>query len=982
MKKPIHFFMVMLLALAAQAFFISCNSDISSDPDPTYYTVTFHKNYAGAEPSTTSARYEAGKSAFLSSESRKGYKFLGWAKKADAATPEYKAGDSVKVESNLAFYALWKKVDSFKVTFDAGFIKDGESAAETKMQTVTVSSSSDKFILDKNTFTRDGYVFAGWSKTKTSSYDSYKIAYKDAENVEYFYEDTTLYALWLEQSKSIKITYNKNDGTATPEEISYYVEKGERFTLKANTFTRDGKTFAGWSKSKSSKKKEYADKAEIWSFNAYSDITLYALWHDDAHYVITYYSNFEGSTYNYKEQTLAKSESGATGNLLKNTFERTGYVFYGWYTSSSLRKYGEAADFYPDEAKITLTEDKDLYACWLEDKSSEAVKLTFNKNDGTATPEETSQYVKYGSKPSYSYYGNGTNYNKLKPNTFTRENYEFLGWANSSSATSAAYTDAQTDVYFTANTTLYAVWQYKGPVVITFDGNGGKDSDGNTTATQTITANTYTELKANTFAKENYGFAGWAKTSTATYRQYDDKESVKFSEPTVTLYAVWKPNPVITFNGNGGATSGGETTATQSIPYGVSTALNENPFTKSGSTFLGWNKYASGTSAQYNDKESISIYGDTTLYAIWKDDIVLTFNANGGVGSDITKNVAYDTASSSYKFTVPENTFTRAGYVFMGWGNYASSTDVSYKAGESKTAQENKTLYAIWAKESVTVTFDPNTENGGSGTAFTQNLLLNTTTLKYEGTLPANTFTNSNGNFVGWCTYKEPSSSYQIEQIMSAGLAVSLSYSQLPNSEGFTLYAVWNPKTYTVTYKLGGNGTDIVKTVTNTAEYGKRMDYTLEAAPASELSYYSFIGWSNYNGITYPGLSAGQTIQLDEDETIYAVWKLSGAILKHIEKQSVGSGSRKWYDFTLLNTETIKVNVDADGRLDFYMMTEEEGIKFANVNGFKYMPTVSGENTTSVSGTITLPAGNYRYGVNNGNVIVSKKYKINIEPAN
>ena len=155
---------------------------------------------------------------------------------------------------------------------------------------------------------------------------------------------------------------------------------------------------------------------------------------------------------------------------------------------------------------------------------------------------------------------------------------------------------------------MYAVWQYKGPVVITFDGNGGKDSDGNTTATQTITANTYTELKANTFAKENYGFAGWAKTSDATYRDYNDKERVKFSEAAITLYAVWKENPVITFNGNGGSTSSGETTTTQSMPYGVSTALNENPFTKAGSTFIGWHTSANGTYAQYTDKESISIF--------------------------------------------------------------------------------------------------------------------------------------------------------------------------------------------------------------------------------------------------------------------------------------------------------------------------------------------------------------------------------------
>ena len=82
MKKPIHFFMVMLLALAAQAFFTSCSSDINSDPAPTYYTVTFYKNYKGAEPATHSDYYKAGNSATLSSESRKGYKFLGWAKKS------------------------------------------------------------------------------------------------------------------------------------------------------------------------------------------------------------------------------------------------------------------------------------------------------------------------------------------------------------------------------------------------------------------------------------------------------------------------------------------------------------------------------------------------------------------------------------------------------------------------------------------------------------------------------------------------------------------------------------------------------------------------------------------------------------------------------------------------------------------------------------------------------------------------------------
>ena len=397
--------------------------------------------------------------------------------------------------------------------------------------------------------------------------------------------------------------------------------------------------------------------------------------------------------------------------------------------------------------------------------------------------------------------------------------------------------------------------------------------------------------------------------------------------------------------------------------------MNENPFTKAGSTFLGWSKYSGGTSAQYNDKESITIRVDTTLYAIWKDDIVLTFNANGGVGSDITKNVAYDKTSSLYKFTVPENTFTRAGYVFIGWGTSASSTSVSYKAGESASAQENKTLYAIWAKKSVPITFDPNIENGGSGTPFTENLLLDTVTLKYEGTLPANTFTNSNGDFEGWSTYKKPSSSYEIEEIMSAGLEVSLSNSQLPNSEGFTLYAVWNPKTYTVTYNLGGNGTDIVKTVTNTAEYGNSMDYTLEAAPASQISYYRFRVWSTNSVSTDPQFTAGQTVKLNGNKTFYAVWKL-GTILDN--KGTVPSDLQKSFKFTLLRKTDLVFTATASGSngLDFRLYDSSDTL-ISNKTKL-----------TSATYTLNLIAGTYELIINNGNHFFSKNYTIKIEPAN
>lgn len=203
---------------------------------------------------------------------------------------------------------------------------------------------------------------------------------------------------------------------------------------------------------------------------------------------------------------------------------------------------------------------------------------------------------------------------------------------------------------------------------------------------------------------------------------------------------------------------------------------------------------------------------------------------------------------------------------------------------------------------------------------------------------------------------------------MSAGLEVSLSNSQLPNSEGFTLYAVWNPKTYTVTYNLGGNGTDIVKTVTNIAEYGNSMDYTLEAAPASELTYYSFIGWSNYNGMD-PNLSTGQTIQLAANKTIYAVWKL-GTILDN--KGTVPSDSQKRFKFTLLRKTDLVFTATASGSngLDFRLYDSSDTL-ISNKTKL-----------TSATYTLNLIAGTYELIINNGNHFFSKDYTIKIEPDN
>ena len=126
---------------------------------------------------------------------------------------------------------------------------------------------------------------------------------------------------------------------------------------------------------------------------------------------------------------------------------RDGYKFAGWGTSATDTgvKYS-AGGQYTGNASITL------YAIW-----TNVAKLTinYNANGGSGAPVSQTHLINTTSKIS-----------SAKP---TRNNYVFLGWSTSSSATKATYiADGQyTNNSFTdgATVTLYAVWLKKSPSI-------------------------------------------------------------------------------------------------------------------------------------------------------------------------------------------------------------------------------------------------------------------------------------------------------------------------------------------------------------------------------------------------------------------------------------------------------------------------------------------------------------------------------------
>ncbi len=129
-----------------------------------------------------------------------------------------------------------------------------------------------------------------------------------------------------------------------------------------------------------------------------------------------------------------------------------------------------------------------------------------------------------------------------------------------------------------------------------------------------------------------------------------------------TLYANWTPvQRTVTFNANGGSGS----MSTQTFTYGTAKNLTANTFTRTGYTFKNWNTKSDGSGTTYTDKASIStLLEDTTLYAQWTVkcyEVELEYSNNGSIDYDYfymryddpTKLYQNDTCSGQYVTTVP-----------------------------------------------------------------------------------------------------------------------------------------------------------------------------------------------------------------------------------------------------------------------------------------------------------------------------------------
>ena len=110
---------------------------------------------------------------------------------------------------------------------------------------------------------------------------------------------------------------------------------------------------------------------------------------------------------------------------------------------------------------------------------------------------------------------------------------------------------------------------------------------------------------------------------------YTETKDAKAGDVINYVNGVWGgKEPVqltVTFEANGSTEYPVEgTMEPQTVLEKTDTALNANSFTREGYNFLNWNTAADGTGDSYEDKATVKLTENTTLYAQWEDNHSLT----------------------------------------------------------------------------------------------------------------------------------------------------------------------------------------------------------------------------------------------------------------------------------------------------------------------------------------------------------------------
>ena len=668
-------------------------------------------NTGGVAPSDT-ATYQTNGSVLVLGNTgalqKPGYTFSGWNLNSGNTGATYLAGDTFALaNAGISFYAKWVATP-YSVTYHATEATAGAVPSDPGTYIIATSANIRG---NAGALQRTGYVFAGWADNANRTGKIYKSG--DTYTVQT--NDLDFYAAWTPNTYAI--LFNANGATGSPSKTSdsYTVDSSTVQLATIGTLQKTGYNFGGWGT-------QSVGGLVLDSLTVTSDTTLYAQW-NIASFNLTY--SLDGGTgsipsttsVSYLQQFNLAPSTGFTKSVGADA-----YAFVAWSGPSGTYNPGQA--YYMPASDLTFT------ATW-----TRIYNVKYSFSGGSVGSNLIADEQKLN--------GETITVTSTQP---TRTGYDFIGWIDQSgeSATAAALYTVRDGHYL-----LFAQWSAT-PYTVTYDAAGGSPAP---TQTPKTIGQSFTIGAAPT--KTGYNFKGW-RDGTNTFAAgapYVTQSS------NIVLTAQWEAQTyVVSYDLNAGS---GDAGGNHSFTYGTSAyLLPTSGFSRTDYNFGGWATAPGGPSVGSTFEPSSNI----TLYAIWNIAIYrLSFDGQSGYSDSATAKVTI-----GQSLILPSG--TRAGYTLQGWSTQQSGGSIT-AGGASFTPASDGTLYAQWALQVFTVTY-----NGNGGMSETP-----TATLTNGSTVPLvlPNAVRSNYVFAGWYS------------AAVGGYSIGLAGANFLPTNSVTIYAHW-----------------------------------------------------------------------------------------------------------------------------------------------------------------------------------------------
>lgn len=392
---------------------------------------------------------------------------------------------------------------------------------------------------------------------------------------------------------------------------------------------------------------------------------------------------------------------------------------------------------------------------------------------------------------------------------------------------------------------------------IVFDANGGAFANGKADKNKFLDGGmAITADEIENPSRENYSFAGWAKTHDAA-APAADLGTVSKSD---TVFAVWTPVYTVTFNVAPGVfPESNDSVKTKQVVSGETITvegLGTLPSSRcknyvSGSEdecetwsyFTGWALTAGAHESDSVSLDTVTASDDLVLHAVWTDveTYTVTYNANqhGKTTVDYVRVGAGDTVSA------PTDPIADDGYVFAGW--FTDSNGVNAYEFASQINQ-SIILYAKWTLQRFNISYVMNegTDTGDNPSSYTID-----TSFALKAPTDIEGFV-----FEGW--FYDAAFTNKATQVIQG------------TTGDKTFYGKWSKKTYRIMYLADNNSYGSISD--QFVEHGTTI--TLESAGIFRRAGYEQNGWSTTIGGAKEH-ELGESVTVVAPVTLYPSWSLA-----------------------------------------------------------------------------------------------------------